>query len=174
MAKKAKKEKIKKPFYKKVWFWVVVVLLIFGITGGSDDTTTETENEQPIEKVQVEENANTDEVTEESPNVIQLVAGEQGEYGQLITMSAGTDLEEQFYVYYLPKGTYNVTNDGEYLTQVSVYKSYEKNEETGYDEYTEIGDILMLDVGASDTIEIPEGWFVEIQEPAKISLVINE
>ncbi|WP_346206778.1 DUF3862 domain-containing protein [Caldifermentibacillus hisashii] len=36
----AKKEKVKKPFFKKWWFWAIVVIIIIGIatSGGGDDT----------------------------------------------------------------------------------------------------------------------------------------
>lgn len=31
------KGKIKKPFYKKIWFWILIAVLVFTFSGGSDD-----------------------------------------------------------------------------------------------------------------------------------------
>lgn len=101
---------------------------------------------------------------------IELVAGTTGKYGKEIVMSAGTDLEEHLVVYYLPAGNYTVKNLGEKRAQVSVYEGFARNDETGYDDYTNVGDIVVLGVGGSGEINIPEGWFVEIHEPTHISL----
>lgn len=35
------KEKIKKPFYKKWWVWLVAIIVIFAIAGGGEDSATE-------------------------------------------------------------------------------------------------------------------------------------
>ena len=100
----------------------------------------------------------------------ELVAGKAGKYGKEIIMSKGTDMEEKLTVYYVPAGKYIVKNIGEYRTQVSVYEGFEKNAETGYDEYTDMGNIIVLDVNGEDEIEVPEGWFIEIHEPTHILL----
>lgn len=55
MAKKVKGEdgkmyKVKKPFYKKVWFWVVVVLVVGAIGGGMGEDGAETESESTATK----------------------------------------------------------------------------------------------------------------------------
>ena len=36
------KAKMKKPFYKKIWFWalVVIIIIVANLGGGSDDTAT--------------------------------------------------------------------------------------------------------------------------------------
>lgn len=51
------KGKLKKPFYKKVWFWILIVLLvaIFGNMGSSDDSTSEADNNTKVEEKTVEE-----------------------------------------------------------------------------------------------------------------------
>lgn len=168
MAKKQPKEK-KKGSRKKTLLIVLGVIIVLGLFGSTSDdeetkeTPTATE-EHDTQQVKEQETAN-DNIT------IELIAGEQGEYGQLITMSEGTDMEESFYVYYVPGGSYEVTNEGNYMAQVSVYEGFSQNEETGYDEYTNSGDILTLDTGKTDIIEILDGWFIEIQEPTHISLV---
>ena len=102
-------------------------------------------------------------------NAIELTAGEMGAYGQELTMSEGTDMEEKLIVYYVPAGAYQVENLGSYRTQVNVYEGVRKGD-NGYDEYTNTGDILMLDAGQTGELKVPEGWFIEIQEPTHISL----
>lgn len=138
--------------------------------GGSSEQD-EKENQQS----EISQNdVSSDTIDSDEEVVIELIAGEQGEYGSMITMSEGTDMEESFYVYYVPAGTYEVTNKGEYMTQISVYEGFSENTETGYDEYTSTGDIVLLDTEKTDTIKIPEGWFIEIQEPAHISLTLTD
>jgi hypothetical protein len=56
------------------------------------------------------------------------------------------------------------------MTQVNVYEGITSNSETGYDEYTSAGDVKMIDKGATVEIEVPDGWFIEIQEPTHIKL----
>lgn len=136
------------------------------------DTIAEDASSDKSEDMEVEEPVNDDstDLKAKQNTAIELIAGEQGEYGKQITMSAGTDMEESFYAYYVSAGLYTVINEGEYMTQISVYEGFAKNEETGYYEYTNTGDIVLLDVGEKATINITEGWFIEIQEPAHISL----
>ncbi len=120
-----------------------------------------------------EEPATTEEVvtTEESTSeVIELEAGTLGDYGKEITMNEGTDMEESLIVYYVPAGDYTVTNVGEFMTQVSVYGGFERDESTGYDDYTEVGDTPSIDVDQSADINVPDGWFIEIHEPTHITL----
>lgn len=149
----------KKPIYKKWWFWVIIVVVIagaFGSAGGKNKTETTT--------------TDTSKDTTDTATVIELVAGEKGDYGKEIVMSEGTDLEEHLIVYYVPGGKYTVKNLGDYRTQINVYEGIAKNAETGYDEYTNTGNIVMLDAGAEDDLEVPDGWFIELHEPDHISL----
>lgn len=155
---------------KKIVSWLLVATMALSLAacGGSEEPSEEaTQTEETTEPTETPADS-------EESSTIELIAGEQGEYGKEITMSEGTDMEESFYVYYLPAGTYEVTNIGEFMTQVSVYEGFAKNEESGYDEYTASGDILMLDAEQSDTLEIPDGWFIEIQEPTHISLTLTD
>ncbi len=145
-----------------------IVYLAIGLSGGgnsADDTKTTIEPTTAASIVTtteaIETSTEAPEMTE-SKTVIEITDGEKGEYGKEITMSAGTDMEEKLIVYYVPAGKYTVENLGEYRTQVSVYEGFEKNSETGYDEYTNTGDIVVLDVNAEDEIEVPDGWFIEI------------
>ena len=166
----AKKQK------RKIWLICFAVAMVAFFAFGS--TTELTDNEGELKtQTSVNDDSNTNvvsdvEATSEEPNsnAIELVAGEKGDYGKEVVMSEGTDLEEHLIVYYLPAGTYTVKNLGDYRTQISVYEGFSKNVETGYDEYTQTGDIVLLNKNESGDIEIPDGWFIEIQEPTHISL----
>lgn len=167
MAKKEKaetQEKVKKPIYKKWWFWLIIVCLVLGAFGGGNKKSDESTKE-PTEQTQEAE------PQEETADVITLTAGEAGEYGKEITMNEGTDMPETLIVYYLPAGDYTVKNVGEYTTQVNVYEGFARDESTGYDDYTNVGDTVRLDVDQTADINVPDGWFIEIHEPTKIELV---
>lgn len=162
---------------KKILMAILVMTLTLSLIacGGEAEETTESNTEEITQETNdVEIDEDSENLDSEENDAIELIAGEQGDYGKQITMSEGTDMEESFYVYYVPAGTYTVVNKGEYMAQVSVYEGFAKNEETGYDEYTNAGDIVLLDAGKEDSIEIPDGWFIEIQEPAHISLVSTD
>lgn len=62
------KGKLKKPFYKKVWFWILIVLLvaIFGNMGSSDDSTSEADNNTKVEEKTAEEPKKTEVTKDES------------------------------------------------------------------------------------------------------------
>ncbi len=45
----SKKEKVKKPFYKKWWVWVIAIIVLFGIIGSIGD---EEPTKKPLEKTQ--------------------------------------------------------------------------------------------------------------------------
>ncbi|MDD5806976.1 MAG: hypothetical protein PUD02_06570 [Eggerthellales bacterium] len=161
---------------KKKWIIIAVVvvlllLLVGSCSGGSDSSSSDSSDSSAASSSSssaASEQASED-ATEPEPQVIELVAGEKGEYGKKLVMSEGTDMEEALIVYYLPAGDYTVKNVGEYRTQVTVYKGVKKGD-NGYDEYTKTGDIVMLDPDQTDDINIPDGWFIEIQEPTHIEL----
>ncbi|HFR3836756.1 TPA: hypothetical protein ACHWCB_000081 [Streptococcus suis] len=161
----------KKPFYKRVWFIVLVGLFVLGGLGklaGSDKELTDTSSSSVLESSQSSTSSSTEASTTEA---ITLVANELGQFGKRIVMNEGTDMSEELIVFYLPAGTYQVENIGDYPAQISVYEGFKRDESTGYDDYTATGDVKLIKQGNSDTIVIPEGWFVEIHEPAKFSLV---
>lgn len=184
---KAIKEKDHEEKKKKRKIWLiclavaVISLFVFAVTDDSsnDEADTNTEistNQTSTESEEVTDDSNVTDTTsdgsaEGETNAIELVAGELGEYGKNVIMNAGTDCEEELVVYYVPAGSYTVKNLGEHRTGVFVYEGFAKNEETGYDEYTNTGDILQLDVDGTGEIEVPEGWFIEIHEPTHISLI---
>ena len=169
---------------RKIWLISLAVAVVSLVAFAATDNSSSDSNEEinagkQVEETTVEETANDDSdsnssteeaVSVDESNAIELVAGELGDYGKEITMSEGTDLEEHLVVYYLPAGKYDVKNIGEYRTQVSVYEGYTKNAD-GYDEYTDSGDVVLLNVDETAEIEVPDGWFVEIHEPTHITLI---
>jgi hypothetical protein len=102
---------------------------------------------------------------------IELVAGEKGEYGELITLNEGDEFEETYYVYRVPTGTYTVTNTGEYPGQFNVYGDTVYVTDVGWEELSDVFYGKLLDVGQSDTVEIGEGQIIEIHEPDHYTLV---
>ena len=145
-----------------------IVYLVIGFSGGvnnadSNNTVTEPNSlTSTVSNAENVESTNKEPETTQVKNVIEITDGKIGEYGKEITMSAGTDLEEILIVYYVPAGKYTVRNLGEYPVGINVYEGFEKNEETGYDEYTDAKDTVRLEVNGEDEIEVPEGWFIEI------------
>ena len=139
-----------------------IAYLAIGFSGGGDsasNTVTTTENG---DGTSVSISASADETAASDSVSIEIQDGVLGDYGKEMTLSAGTDMEETLIVYYVPAGKYTVKNLGEYRTQVSVYNGVVNNPETGYDEYTDVGDVIVLDADGEGEIEVPEGWFIEI------------
>lgn len=140
---------------KKKWIIiavVVLVVLIGGFGGGSGSDSGKSDD-----------SANESSIT--------LTAGEAGEYGQLITYNKDTEFEETFYAYYVPAGTYTVTNIGEYMGQINVYSDETVITEAGWEEAKSTGAVKSIDVGESDTITVEAGQHIEIIEPDVFELV---
>ena len=53
----------------------------------------------------------------------------------------------------------------------AILKGMGIDESTGYDDYTNVGDTPTIDVDQTADINVPDGWFIEIHEPAVIELV---
>lgn len=132
--------------------------------------TEESINSEPSES-SIEETS-TDEQNESAQ--IELVAGELGDYGLIIILNEGSDFEDINYCYFVPAGTYQVTNVGEYMTQVDVNKN-EKSTDVDSDgneyEYWTEGTPYVLDVDATEEITVEDGYFIEIEEPTHLILV---
>lgn len=141
----------KRPVKKLVILALACAFVIIGAGGNLDET--EESADLPMPTV--------------SANAITIVAGEQGDYGELLTLNAGTEFEENYFVYRLPAGTYKATNVGAYMDQISVYGETVYTTAEGWEELSDTGDIKVLDPNASDTITIAEGQIIEIHEPGK-------
>ncbi|WP_416730262.1 DUF4352 domain-containing protein [Fictibacillus sp. JL2B1089] len=55
------KEKVKKPFYKKWWVWVIAIIVVAAATGGEEDTGTSTASSEPKSEVASTEPAKKEE-----------------------------------------------------------------------------------------------------------------
>ena len=132
---------------KKKWIIIGIVALVvlIGALGAGDDSADESS--------------------------ITLTAGEAGEYGQEITYNKGTEFEETFFAYYIPEGTYTVTNAGDYMSQINVYSNETIITDAGWEEAESTGDVKLIDVGESDTITVEEDQHVEIAEPSVFELI---
>ena len=105
--------------------------------------------------------------------MIDIVAGEPGEYGTLLTMNAGTEFEETKYVYYVPAGRYRIENMDKYPTQASVYQGVHVTEE-GWEEPANTGDVVVVGKDSVETITVPEGYYIELAEPSHVLLTLVE
>ena len=149
---------------QKLLATLLCLLLVVALSACSSETTTTAETTStPDEVTSTPDIVGTE---QEGKLVFELVAGEQGEYGKMITYNEGTEFEENFYAFYVPAGTYTVTNVGEYMSQINVYSDEIQKTEEGWDEPAEAFFVKLLDVNKSETVTIEEGQHVEIAEPA--------
>lgn len=149
--------KNKKPFYLKWWFWLFIVIVFCGIVPSENSETQQVDQVDQVEQ-------------EEKSESIVLISGEAGAYGEMFTTNKGTEFEETYYIYHVPAGTYLVTNTGEYTSQFNVCSNEIVLTEEGWEEPAEILKPLLLDVGSSETISIPSGFYVDIKEPSNFTL----
>ncbi len=163
----------------KIIITIICTLWFIGILGNTNDDTnttpSDTNNVTQEESVQTENTQNMENKEENKESVkekevIKLVAGEPGEYGKAVTLDEGTEFEEHLILYYVPSGDYEVKNIGDRLAQVNAYEGYVYNEEEGFTEALDGANIIMLKPNETGTINVPEGWFIEIHEPTEIEL----
>lgn len=150
--------KVKKPIYKKWWFWLIVAVLLISVVSGSD--SNETTDAEPV----VAETPVEDETLE-----IEIIAGELGEYGQDLVLNENTDMPDATIGYFVPAGTYEITNIGDYKSQANVYKNERHVTEDGWEEWAD-AEVTVVDVGASVEMTIEEGYFFNCDEPAHFML----
>ncbi|MBR1796839.1 MAG: hypothetical protein IJ757_02310 [Clostridiales bacterium] len=136
------------------------------------ETTINIASESSPEETFIEETETTASETNESL-FIDIVAGELGEYGDIVVLGANTDFPDTNYCYVVPTGTYIVSNVGNYMAQVDVIRN-ELATDVDFDgneyEYWVDSTPYLLDVGATEEITINEGYFIELEEPSHITL----
>lgn len=165
------KNEVKKKWYKKWWIWAIIVVVIFAAaSGGNNDDVSAKEDETTVSDINETQTDTTEDVVDEQPLSFELIAGEQGEYGELFTINKDTEFEETYYIYRIPAGTYTVTNIGEYMNQFNVYGETVYVTEEGWEELSDVFYVKLLDVGKSDTFTIEDGQIIEIHEPGKFLL----
>lgn len=156
-----------------------IIYLIIGMGGNKSDVdTTTAQGTASLSSAHVsteKESAASDLSSEtiDSTLQIELVAGELGEYGQLIVLNEGTEFPDPNYCYFVPTGTYQIKNIGEFPTQVDINKN-ELAKETDsngneYDVWAE-GTPYVISVGSTETVTIKDNYFIEIEEPTHLLL----
>ena len=89
-----KDDKPKKPIYKRWWFWLIIVSVIFAAVSPKNGTA------QPSDDLQ------------KSVLSFTLAFDDPGKYGKEIVLNAGTENEYRCYGFYIPAGDYRVTFKG--------------------------------------------------------------
>lgn len=136
-----------------------ILMIISVLLTGCGEVAENAEDETTVEDTTAETTSNVE-------LSFELIAGEQGDYGKLITYNAGTEFEENIYGYYVPSGNYTVTNLGNYLTQINVLEKG-KNIVDGWEEGIVV-EVFVLPANQSKTFTVPEGCHIEIAEPTHI------
>ena len=152
---------------------LVVVIVLFGVLGtNNQNNTLHPEESSSISSENTSETSSEENLSEESSSLssnnsfsFELKAGEKGEYGQKFTINKDTEFEETYFVYYIPLGTYTVTNIGQYMGQINICSTETVITDEGWEEPAEVFGVYLLDEGESETITIEEGQYIEIHEP---------
>ncbi len=153
-----------------------LIIMIFASIGRRNRVETTETSETAIVAVSettVEETSVEATESSEESLVIDLVAGELGEYGDVVVLGANTEFPDTNYCYVVPAGTYNVTNVGDYMTQVDIVRNElatDVDSDGNEYEYWAEATPYMIDVGATEVITIDAGWFIEIEEPTHLTL----
>lgn len=156
---------------KKILLIVMCFIFVYVLTACGTEVSNDVTNEDSSSSIVLTQPVNSTEQviaseSEDAKLTFILTAGEAGEYGKLITYNKDTEFEETFYAYYVPSGTYTVTNQGEYMSQVNVYGN-EMVITDGWEEPELVVDgVKLLDVGESYTITVEENQHIEIAEPS--------
>lgn len=146
-------------------------LLCFALAScGSSNTAQENSVQAQTQPTIITTSASTEISVTNEVLEFELVAGEQGDYGKMISYNKGTEFEENFYAYYIPYGSYKITNVGDYMTQVNVYSDETVITDAGWEEVAD-GSVKLIDVNASEEMTVPKGYHIEINEPSHIFLV---
>lgn len=149
---------MKKPFYKKWWFYVLVVLILLGAVGGGKSAApapAQTQAPAPVE-------------TAPAPELsVMLDASQAGEYGREIVLDAGTEDEYRYFGYFFPAGHYRATyTDGKAWTQISFYRDETTVNTNGFEEavlsdkkpiLANVGEPVEFDLVDGEYIKLPDG-----------------
>ena len=158
---------------KKLLSILMAMMLMLALTACGAETTDTDDNYSTNNSSVSSEYSQNEESSQEEVEKLNftITAGEAGEYGKLLTYNQGTEFEETFYAYYVPAGTYTVTNKGKYMSQINVYSDDTVINEDGWEEPKSTGIVKLLDVEKSETITIEEGQHIEIAEPSVFELI---
>lgn len=142
--------------------------IIVTVTGEEKTTKNDTTEETTAETVE----KTTEEATAKPTFSFTLTAGEYGDYGKDLVYNEGTEFPDASIAYYIPVGKYEITNVGDYMTQVNIC-SDKINVVDGWEEPASVT-VQMLDVNTSFTVTIPDNHHIEIAEPTQLKLEMVE
>ncbi len=131
----------------------------------TEETTIKTTEAETSETVPDADNSN-------APSIV-LAHGSLDEYSKEITLNAGTSEEATYIGYFIPAGTYTVTNIGKYMDQVTVYADGIQKNDAGWEEPITDGvpRPIVLDVDQSGEITIGENQYVKLGENSLLKFV---
>lgn len=158
----------------------LLCLALAACGSGTVETPTQAETQPAtvtttLEVVETAEEETTSESETETNKAeetlaFELVAGERGDYGKEKIYNEGTECEDKRIAYYVPYGTYKITNVGDYMTQVNVYSDETVITDAGWEEVADVGSVKLIDVDASEEMTVPKGYHIEITEPTHLLL----
>ena len=150
---------------QKLLSTLLCLSLVVALTACGVETPT---TEEPVVTPDVVET--TENLVPEEKLVIELVAGELGEYGTSITFNKGTEFEDTVIAYHIPAGEYTATNIGEYMDQFNIYSDEIHKTEEGWEEPAEVVFVKLIDVDATEDFTIEDGQYIKIVEPGKFKI----
>lgn len=150
---------------QKLLSTLLCLSLVVALTACGGETPI---TEEPVVTPDVVET--TENLEPEEKLVIELVAGELGEYGTPITFNKGTEFEDTVIAYHIPAGEYTATNIGEYMDQFNIYSDEIHKTEEGWEEPAEGVFVKLIDVGATEDFTIEDGQYIKIVEPGKFKI----
>lgn len=158
-----KGDKVKKPIFKRWWFWLLAVVLVIAVL------TPKNKTDKPDTEVPAEaEGTASEEATQaEEPLSFVLMDSEVGDYGVEVVLNEGTEFEEHEIAYYIPAGNYLVENlNAKGSGQVTVCSGLPElaGEWESFVIDDSCADPLVVMAGESKELEIKEGQFIILSD----------
>lgn len=98
----------------------------------------------------------------------QILPGELGTYGTRYTFNSGTDAADEEIQYFVPVGTYEVTNVGKFPGQIATV-SAETTIVDGIEEPAAFGAVLIIHPDESVTLTVSDGFYVDVDCSGPVS-----
>lgn len=156
-----------------------ILFLIIGLTNRdkeADTSVTQAGANPQTDITLVESETNIDVVnTSVDDSSIELISGELGEYGVIITLNEGMEYEgvsyeDETFCYFVPAGTYTVLNVGEfpsalYVNQNATTTEYDTdgNAFESWIQENPLGSGNLLGVNETAEITINDGYFIDLK-----------
>ena len=158
-----KGDKVKKPIFKRWWFWLLAVVLVIAVLTPKNKTDKpDTEVPAAAEETVVEEATPA-----EKPLSFVLMDGEVGDYGVEVVLNEGSEFEEHEIAYYIPAGTYLVDNlNTKGSGQVTVYSGLPEldGEWESFVADENCAPPIVVMPGESKELEIKDGQFIVLSD----------